>query len=211
MRGKKYLVQEKTDIGNFYSKDSINAVRYSNEALEFWLTVQKLFIGKGVNFFRGFKAQGLNTMNESLSSISTLDCRINFSVSSNPTLSKETSKYTLDPCFPGLLDITKDAFANANNGKDAKLSIDGKKLAIGLGDKGDENVDGFEVYHTLMERKDRLKTETDNLTIIASRLKETIVDGFEKVDKMKDDFNGLMKQSMWISITHMSRRIKELR
>jgi hypothetical protein len=62
-----------------------------------------------------------------------------------------------------------------------------------------------------MERKDRLKTETDNLTIIASRLKGTIVDGVEKVDKMEDDFNGLMKQSMCISITHMSRRIKELR
>jgi hypothetical protein len=47
------------DIDNFYSKDSINAVRYSNETLDFWLTVQKLFKGKGVNFFRGFKAQGL--------------------------------------------------------------------------------------------------------------------------------------------------------
>jgi hypothetical protein len=47
-----------------------------------------------------------------------------------------------------------------------------------------------------MERKDRLKTETDNLTIIASRLKDTIVDGVEKVDKMEDDFNGLMKQSL---------------
>jgi hypothetical protein len=72
-------------------------------------------------------------------------------------------------------------------------------------------VDGFEVYPTLMERKDRLKTETDNLTIIASCLKERIVDGIEKVDKMKDDFNGLMKQSLLISITLMSRRIKELR
>jgi hypothetical protein len=61
------------DIGNFYSKDSINAIRYSNETLEFWLTVQKLVKGKGVNFFRGFKAQGLNTMNESLSSISPLE------------------------------------------------------------------------------------------------------------------------------------------
>ena len=184
------------DIGNFYSKDSINAVRYSNETLEFWLTVQKLFKGKGVDFFRGFKAQGLNTMNESLSSISPLDCRINFSVPSNPTLSKETSKYTLDAGIPGLLNIPLDAFANVNKGKDVKLSIDGKKLAIGLGDNGDENLGGFEVSPTLMERKDRLKTETDNRTIIASRLKDTIVDGVEKVDKMEDDFNGLMKQSL---------------
>jgi hypothetical protein len=45
------------DIGNFYSKDSINAVRYSNETLEFWLIDQKLLKGKGVNFFRSFKAQ----------------------------------------------------------------------------------------------------------------------------------------------------------
>jgi hypothetical protein len=72
-------------------------------------------------------------------------------------------------------------------------------------------VRGFEVYPTLMERKDRLKTETDNLTIITSRLKETIIDGVAKVDKMKDDFNGVMKQSLLISITLMSRRIKELR
>jgi hypothetical protein len=62
---------------------------------------------------------------------------------------------------------------------------------------------GFEVSPTLMERKDRLKTETDNLTIITSRLKETFVDGVEKVDKMEDDFKGLMKQSLLISITHI--------
>ena len=170
-----------------------------------------MFKGKGVNFFRGFKAQGLNTMNESLSSISPIDCRINFSVPSNPTLSKETFKYTLDAGSPGLLNIPLDAFANVNKGKDVKLSIDGKKLAIGLGDNGDENLGGFEVSPTLMERKDRLKTETDNLTIITSRLKETFVDGVEKVDKMEGDFKGLMKQSLLISITHMSRRIKELR
>jgi hypothetical protein len=60
---------------------------------------------------------------------------------------------------------------------DVKLSIDGKKLAIGLGDNGDGNLGGFEVSPTLMERKDRLKTETDNLTIITSRLKKTFVDG----------------------------------
>jgi hypothetical protein len=47
------------DIDKFYSKDSINAVRYSNETLEFWLIDQKLLKGKGVNFFRSFKAQGL--------------------------------------------------------------------------------------------------------------------------------------------------------
>ena len=151
------------DIGNFYSKDSINAVRYSNETLEFWLTVQKLFKGKGVNFFRGFKAQGLNTMNESLSSISPLDCRINFSVPSNPTLSKETSRYTLDPGSQGLLNLTLDAFANANKGKDAKLSIAGKKLAIGLRDKVDANLGGLKFILLLWNGRTGLKQKRTTL------------------------------------------------
>ena len=163
MRGKKYLVQEKTDIDNFYSKYSINAVRYSNEALEFWLTVQKLFKGKGVHFFRGFKAQGLNTMKESLSSISPLDCRINLSVSSNPTLSKETSRYTLDPGSQGLLNLTLDAFANANKGKDAKLSIAGKKLAIGLRDKVDANLGGLKFILLLWNGRTGLKQKRTTL------------------------------------------------
>jgi hypothetical protein len=68
---------------------------------------------------------------------------INFSVSSNPTLSKETSRYTLDPGSQGLLNLTLDALANANKGKDTKLSIAGKKLAIGLGDKVDANLGGL--------------------------------------------------------------------
>jgi hypothetical protein len=57
-------------------------------------------------------------------------------------LSKETSKYTLDAGIPGLLNIPLDAFANVNKGNDVKLSIDGKKLAIGLGDNGDGNLGG---------------------------------------------------------------------
>jgi hypothetical protein len=127
---RKHCIPSTSRYWQFLLKRFHQCVRYSNETLEFWLIVQKLFKGKGVNFFRGFKAQGLNTMNESLSSISPIDCRINFSVPSNPTLSKETFKYTLDAGSPGLLNIPLDAFANVNKGKDVKLSIDCEKLAF---------------------------------------------------------------------------------
>jgi hypothetical protein len=73
------------------------------------------------------------------------------SVPSNPTLSKETSKYTLDAGSPGLLNIPLDAFANVNKGNDVKLSIDGKKLAIGLGDNGDGNLGGFEEVYSAIK------------------------------------------------------------
>jgi hypothetical protein len=58
--------------------------------------------------------------------------------------------------------------SNSNKGKDVKLSIDGKKLAIGLGDNGDENLGGFEVSPTLMERKDRLKTDRRNREVYSA-------------------------------------------
>jgi uncharacterized phage-like protein YoqJ len=68
---------------------------------------------------------------------------------------------------------------------------------------------GFEVSPTLMERKDRLKTETDNLTIITfkgndrrwSRKSRQNGRWIQRIDETKSvDFDS-----------HMSRRIKELR
>ena len=45
------------DVSNFYSKTSISSMRYSKESLSFWLTVHKLFKQRGINFFRGYKAE----------------------------------------------------------------------------------------------------------------------------------------------------------
>jgi hypothetical protein len=43
------------DVGNFYSKDTVKNTRYTDQTLAFWVTVKKLFKGKGINFVRGFK------------------------------------------------------------------------------------------------------------------------------------------------------------
>lgn len=72
------------DVGNFYSKNSIQGLRYSEETIAVWVTVNKLFKGKGINFFRDFKAQGLDKAEKG--HISPKVCRINFAVPSNPTL-----------------------------------------------------------------------------------------------------------------------------
>jgi uncharacterized protein (DUF2461 family) len=78
--------------------------------------------------------------------------------------------------FSNKLSQLFNSSAHVSN-RNQQTLFDDKKLTIGRGDKGDENLSGFEVSPTLMYRKDRLKTETDNLTIITSRLKETFVDG----------------------------------
>ena len=91
------------DVGNFYSKDTVKNTRYTDQTLAFWVTVKKLFKGKGINFFRGFKGQGLNILRND--NIAPRDCRINFVVPSNPILTKESSKYTLDAENLDLLSI----------------------------------------------------------------------------------------------------------
>ena len=42
------------DIGQFYSLTNIRQMRYSNDSINFWLTL-KLFKGRGANFFKGYK------------------------------------------------------------------------------------------------------------------------------------------------------------
>ena len=42
------------DIGQFYSLANIRQMKYSNDSINFWLTL-KLFIGRGAIFFQGHK------------------------------------------------------------------------------------------------------------------------------------------------------------
>ena len=160
------------DVGNFYSKDSIQGIRYSDETLAFWLTVKKLFKGKGINFFRGFKAQGLDKAEEGHNKPK--DCRINFAIPSNPILARESAKFTVNVKNPGILSLSLDAFAETNKQKDVKISIDGKKLALGIGNMGDENLCGHEKTPTLQERKQRLATEVDTIDSVTSSIEKEV-------------------------------------
>lgn len=184
------------DVGNFYSTNCIQGLRYSEETITFWVTVKKLFKGKGINFLRGFKAQGLEKDKEY---ISPKDCRIHFAVPSNPTLASESTKYTVGLENPGILDTSLDAFAEKNADKDVKISIDGKKLALGFGKTGDENLGGFENSPTLKERQERLATE--------QKTARHTKDHFENETLDRDK----AKQGLLLTISYMSKRIHELR
>ena len=81
------------DVARFYSLESIASMRYSEESMDFWLTVFKLFKRKGVNFFRGFKGEGLGGQG---GVISPRDCAINFAVPSDSTLKEESAMYKDD-------------------------------------------------------------------------------------------------------------------
>ena len=189
------------DIGNFYEHTSVFNIRYNEETLTFWTTVKKLFKGKGINFFRGYKA--------SEKQISPADCKINFAVPSDPILAKHSAVYRLDAGMPGILNISLDVFAAKHDGKDVKLSIDCKKLALGYGQMGDEDLAGFECPPTLCERKNRHSNEVNTLHECSNILQNASLSKPEVVNDLSTVNSSLLKAALLASITHMSYRTRE--
>lgn len=74
-------------------------------------------------------------------------------------MSKAATPYGDDATEPEILTLTLDAFAKTHQSKDVKLSIDGRRLAIGFGRVGDEDMIGHDASPTLNEKKWRLKNE----------------------------------------------------
>ena len=81
------------DIGRFYETSSVTNMRYNDETMSFWVTIEKLFKGRGINFFRGYKARGIGT------NAIPEDCRINWIVPNDKLLRKHRNKYTMDVNF----------------------------------------------------------------------------------------------------------------
>ena len=190
------------DIGQFYRQSTVYSMRYSDESLSFWVTVAKLFKGKGISFFRGFKGEGMQ-MNRNLTP---LECRINFAVPSDPIINREMKQFLLNVEKPGIIDISLDAFASAHGGKDVKLSLDGKKVATGFRDEhGDENLCGHEARPTLQERQSQHKEEITVLEKASEELKNAIADGKEYIPSAETTKNALL-----VSISNMSNRVREL-
>ena len=138
------------NVGAFYGQTNISQVRYSKDSLSFWMTVQKLFKGRGINFFRGFKGQGL-----ARGTISPDCCRINFLVPSDPVLQREGKESRLDASKPDIISQSLQAFSDLNKGKYVSLFIDGEKVASEFGQLGEEDLCGFETKTNLSEREER--------------------------------------------------------
>ena len=81
------------DAGRFYGLKDIRQMRYVDDSLNIWLTVKKLFKNKGINFFRGYMADGLQGNHGQV--ISPYDCKVNLVVPSISTLRRESEQYLL--------------------------------------------------------------------------------------------------------------------
>ena len=81
------------DAGRFYGLKDIRQMRYVDDSLNIWLTVKKLFKNKGINYFRGYMADGLQGNHGQV--ISPYDCKVNLVVPSISTLRRESEQYLL--------------------------------------------------------------------------------------------------------------------
>lgn len=168
---------------------------------------KKLFKGKGINLFRGFKAQGLDKAEKE--NISPKDCRINFAVPSNPILAAESKKYTVGAESPGILTLSLDAFAENDKEKDVKLSTDGKKIALGMGKNSDENLCGFENSPTLKECQERFAKEKTTAKKTKDNFDDQLSDGNLKIDETGQMENA--RQCLLLTISNISKCVHELR
>ena len=194
------------DVGAFYGKHCINNIRFSEESLSFWVTVSKLFKGKGLNFFRGYKGECLNLEH---GAIRPRDCLINFAVPSDPTIVNTASKYRIDVERPGIIETTLQAYSERHADEDCKLCIDGKKLAYGVGNAGEEDLCGFETSPTLKEREKRHSEEITNLKGCKDML--NAVDETCLNHNLQAESQHNLKAALLVAINHMSSRIRELR
>ena len=53
------------DVGKFYDQSCIKRMRYDQQTIEFWLTVSKLFKGRGKHFFRSYKGESIGHIDQS--------------------------------------------------------------------------------------------------------------------------------------------------
>jgi hypothetical protein len=179
-------------------------MRYSDETLSFWVTVAKLFKGRGLSFFRGFKGEGLNYSRD----VVPTECKINFAVPSDPVIQKEMKRFLVEVGQPGIINTSLDMFASNHAGKDVKLSVDGKKITTGFTDKyGDEDISGYEGHPTLIERQERHKVEMKQVQQLIEEVQSLMAEG---ADVSALEYKAT-KESVLLIISNLSVRINELR
>jgi hypothetical protein len=70
---------------------------------------------------------------------------------------------------------------------------------------------GFESLPTLPDRKTRIATEIKNVEEIKEATNKMSLDGIEELDNIQQVDKDVMKTAILLSITHLSKRIRELR
>ena len=171
---------------------------YSEQCMQFWKVLYKLFHGKALRFMMGVKSCGqILDKSSSKGRFDPQNTDINFAVPDIKTVNnfEYTDINIPKQTQPGLIVQAIDMKPKDNS---YVLSVDGKKLAPGLTkESGDIDLFGHEIEESLNDLKLRLKTEIDFM--VSTR------DNWESLSA-DDKCDALQKVIHIVSI-----RIKDLR
>lgn len=123
----------------------------------------------------------------------------NFAVPTEKTLAKHVSKSKINADHPGVLQHSVETFANAYGEVDCKISLDGKKIAYGFGNKiGDENICGHEEPPTLPERQKKYENEQGLIAAIEKELIEFLTSDSDLQSLPPPQMLHLLKRSFCV-------------
>jgi hypothetical protein len=192
------------DVADWYSCESVNAMRYSDKVKRFWSLGYKLFRERFLRFMGGYKNIGQVASGERKGCLSTSDSQINFIAPSASVLRDEVVKCEVNCSQPGVI---KGNLKSVDKSKSYKLCIDGKRINSGYSKHhGDVNLYGHEVAPTLKECEERLEGELQILESVNKIAQKRINVGYRKLDQEHLNLDILEEVHMISSL-----RLKELR
>ena len=150
------------DVVKLQSLPTKTAMRFRKETKQFWEVVYCICHGKGLHLFSGSKNQGCVQSASSVHGIyRPSSSNHNFAVPDKKSL--RNSSEDLPPII--LCGIIEESFQLLDKNKQYVISIDGKKIATGLGkdDIGDINLWGFEELSIEL----RKETKEKDLELVA--------------------------------------------
>ena len=176
------------DTVHWYSVTNSATMIYREETRLFWRAVYRILHGKAISLFSGIKSiGGLVSGKHERGHLDTNSSDINFAVPHVSNLTRECEAPIPSVLSPGIIDGT---MALKNSTQSQILSVDAKKLAIGLNElHGDEDLWGYE--------KPRLEDQVNRIRSELARVRDLQTDC--SISKLTE------------SIQLITERIKELR
>ena len=190
------------DVAKLQSLPTTTAIRFRKETKQFWEVVYCICHGKGLRLFSGSKNQGCVQSGSSVCGLyKPSSSNHNFAVPNENSLGNSSED------LPSIIlcGIIEELFQLLDKNKQYVISIDGKKIATGLGkdDIGDINLWGFE-EPSIESRKVRKEKDLELVAAFEEVIDTCSFD--ENIDKLPEILSMLSGYIQDIRKTELGHR-----
>ena len=196
------------DTVRWYSVSSTSQIVYREETKRFWRMVYKLFHGGALRFFSGLHS--IEQDKETGEKGSPHNSNINFAVPHVQNLAADTQNIIPKALPPGIIQDSLDL--RENNEVSMVLSVDGKKVALGLNNEwGDQDLMGYEVPN-LQDTRTRFEKEKNLLASLHDLRRMEIGDATDRISECVSSITQRIRELRELKVRqtfHLDRLIKK--